>query len=389
MLTPTQIEQISIELLAPFPEHPYRVEYNKDMEELIESIYRNGILSPLLLWEREQGVYVILSGHRRVFACEAINQTQLKLIATLPALVYRGITLEEATIIMVDENARREKLLPSEKARAYRMKLDAMKRQGKRTDLTSTQLVSKLGQDSATCAPMVHKLHGNKTRAIIAAEGGESHEQVRRYIRLTYLVPELLDMVDSNELGFQCGVALSYLSEAEQGLVMNAMKECKLTPTLKQAKLLKATAMDGELDEEKVISVLTEVRLDDRVTFRLRPGQLEQLNEASALAELGRSELLRAYASTGGVTYVGNEIVGELLDLKADIARIGNLLKMQQSRWDLLADNPWMLEKDSAAFSDALAQSQEIHADLEKSRKALTSLCERIREDLRRLNQGK
>jgi len=387
MTKPTVIEQIPLKLLEEFPNHPYKVLYNEDMATLVQSILEHGITSPLILWEREPDVYIVISGHRRGIACEIINESGEAFIETVPALVYRDITLEEATVIMVDENARREKLLPSEKARAYRMKLEAMRRQGKRTDLTSTQVVSKLKSgESTTSTPMARKLRENAT--IIGEQAGESGDQVRRYIRLTYLISELLDMVDSGEIGFRSAVEISYLSEPEQRTLLAEIKSRGIVPNLKQALSLKAASKDKEFDDN-VVDILTEVRLDDRVTFRLHPGQLQQLDNTSLGTSLSRSELLRAYTATGGAVYVGRETVGELADVHADIARVGNLLKMQQNRLDEIAQNPFLVESDRELLSAAIADTKELREQLDVLRETMRNVVKKINKNVDAMNSGK
>ncbi len=389
MIRPTEVELIPIDQTEDFPDHPFRVEYNKDMEALIQSVFVSGIISPLLLWEISPKRYIIISGHRRKLACEKINQTGLQVIKYLPALVYREITFDEATILMVDENEKREKLLPSEKAKAYKMKLEAMKRQGKRTDLTSSQLATKLqGQRTdLTCAPLEHKLE--KTRDIIAEVSGESREQVRRYIRLTELIDPLLDMVDEDALGFRCGVELSYLDENEQELVYKEIERRKLNLALKQAMEIKAASKDGCLDREKLDEILSAQRLSNIISFRAAPDQIDHLRHASEGADTSRSKVLRAYAATGGTVYVGSDTISAMVDLQADVARVGNLLKMHQNRLDALTDNPWLMEKDRTELLSALEEGRELKLELDRLRQAMKLVCENVNTSVRKLNSGR
>ena len=186
---------VPLSSIDDFPDHPFQVKDDEEMQKLMTSIQIEGVLSPLIVRQKENGRYELISGHRRKYACQSLNLEQVPVIV-------RDFSREEAVIAMVDSNLQRERILPSEKAYAYRMKMEAMKHQGQRTDLT--------------CAPMEHKSVGEKTRDVIAAELGESREQVRRYIRLTYLSPELLEMVDREKIAFRPAVELSYLTEEEQ-----------------------------------------------------------------------------------------------------------------------------------------------------------------------------
>ena len=184
------------------------------MQKLMTSIQIEGVLSPLIVRQKENGRYELISGHRRKYACQSLNLEQVPVIV-------RDFSREEAVIAMVDSNLQRERILPSEKAYAYRMKMEAMKHQGQRTDLT--------------CAPMEHKSVGEKSRDVIAAELGESREQVRRYIRLTHLSPKLLEMVDREKIAFRPAVELFYLTEEEQWYLSETIKSEEATPSLSQA----------------------------------------------------------------------------------------------------------------------------------------------------------
>ena len=190
-----KVRSIPIEQIEDFPEHPFKIQDDEQMQKLIDSIKDYGVITPVVARKIGEERYELISGHRRKYACKTLG------IDRLPVIV-RDMSRDEAVITMVDSNLQREHILPSEKARAYKMKMEAMKRQGERTDLT--------------CAPMEHRSVGEKTRDVIAAECGESREQVRRYIRLTYLIPELLKMVDQEKIGFRPAVELSYLTEEEQ-----------------------------------------------------------------------------------------------------------------------------------------------------------------------------
>lgn len=374
----SNVEYLKIAQLEPFPNHPFKVIENEDFEVLINSIRDHGITSPLLVWETEDGQYILMSGHRRATASEFLSFTDER-FAVVPCIIYRGITLEEATIIMVDENARREKLLPSEKAWAYRMKLEAMSRQGKRTDLT--------------CATMLHKseeyepFEKRKSRDAIGNARGESGEQVRLYIRLTYLIKDLLYYVDNGKLGFRAGTQLSYLSEDEQNAVLQKIRETHKFPTLRQSKLLKDASQASELDAATLHRILTEVTFDDRVSFRVQPAQRQQLEEMSANTQLSKSEILRTLSSTGKTVYVGRETVAEIADLRADVARVGNLLKMRHNTLSAIADNPFLTENDRALISELYAQNAELHEELTRLRKELVTVCKKINQSVDELNK--
>ena len=398
------VEYLRIAQLEPFPNHPFKVIENEDYFILRQSIQDHGITSPILVWETDDGRYIVLSGHRRTSASEDLSHTDER-FAVVPCIIYRGITLEEATIIMVDENARREKLLPSEKAWAYRMKLEAMSRQGKRTDPTCVQIAHKLKNSattlhqSETCATMLHKSENDvpmahnfekaKTREIIGEAQGESGDKVRRYIRLTHLILELLQYVDDNKLGFCAGVELSYLSKDEQNAVLQKIRETHKFPTLRQAKLLKDASQAGELDAATLHRILTESTLDDRVSFRVKPAQRQQLEEMSANTQMSKSEILRTLSNTGKAVYVGRDAIEELADLRADIARVGNLMKMRHNTLSMIAENPFLPEQDRALITELYNQNTELYEDFVKLRKQLLEVCKKVNQAVNDLNQNK
>ena len=232
-----RVTTLSMDRLRYFKEHPFQVRDDEEMQSLVESVEQFGVLSPILVRPVEDGMYEIVSGHRRHRASELAKVTEI------PAIV-RDLSDDEAIILMVDANLQREKLLPSEKALAYKTKLDAMKRQGKRTDLTCAQVGHKLGP-----AP--------KSRDILAEQTGESRNQIQRYIRLTHLAPELLDMTDKGKLAFNSAVELSYLKPEEQAAVFTAMERDEAAPSLKQARELKKHSKDGELTEKAIDTVMS------------------------------------------------------------------------------------------------------------------------------------
>lgn len=372
------VEYLKISQLEPFPNHPFKIEADDALNVLIQSIKDHGVTSPIIVWETEDGRYVILSGHRRATASEMLSFDDER-FAEIPCIIYRNITLEEATIIMVDENARREKLHPSEKAWAYRMKLEAMSRQGKRTDLT--------------CVPMAHKSENNapfeksKTRELIGEARGESGDQVRRYIRLTYLISDLLRYVDDNKLGFRAGVEISYLKEEEQKSLLQKIYETQKFPTLKQASLIKRASQAGELDAATLHRILTEVTFDDRVSFRVQPAQRQQLEEMSVNTQMSKSEILRTLSSTGQTVYVGRETVAELADLRADVARVGNLLLMRHNALSLVAENPFLAQSDRALITELYEQNAELHAEFVALRKQLLEVCKKVNRSVDSLNK--
>lgn len=246
-----KVEEIELGLIDGFENHPFSVKDDEDMQNLVKSISENGVLVPCLA--RQNGErYELISGHRRKAACEALG------IATLP-IIIKDMTREEAIITMVDSNIQREHILPSEKAFAYKMKLDAMSRQGKRTDLTSDQLGRKL-----------------ETAEIIGEQSGESKNQIRRYIRLTYLNKQLLDMVDEGRIAFTPAVELSYLNEIEQQDLVDAISECDATPNLSQACRFKKMSTEGQgLTPESITDILNEKKANQKPMFKIHYEKLQ------------------------------------------------------------------------------------------------------------------
>ena len=230
-----QIVEIEIDKLEKFPKHPFKVE-DGALSEIMESITSIGITTPLVVREKSDGNYEIISGHRRKRACELLG------IKEIPCVI-RNLSDDEAVIMMVDSNIQREEVLFSEKAFAYKMKLEAMSRQGERRDLT--------------CAQLGHKLEDNKkSREILGEQVGESREQIRRYIRLTELIPEILKMVDEKQIAFNPAVEISYLTKEEQTNLLDAMDCFEATPSLAQAIQLKKISQQGQLDIEKIDEIM-------------------------------------------------------------------------------------------------------------------------------------
>ena len=227
---------ISINKLHEFKDHPYKVLDNDEMNNLIESVQEHGIMSPLIVrpLEGTTDQYEIISGHRRFRAAQKAG------LAEVPAFI-RPVSRDEAAIMLVDSNLHREHILPSEKAHAYKLKMEAMNKQGQRSDLTSAQVATKY--DSAT---------------EIGKQANESRDTVYRYIRLTYLIPELLDYVDNNRIAFSVAVALSYLTEADQYDILEVMEAEDRTPSLSQALTLKKLSQSGDLDTERIVRILSQ-----------------------------------------------------------------------------------------------------------------------------------
>mgnify|MGYP004564890245 CR=1 FL=1 len=234
-----QVQQIPIEELFPFKEHPFKVLDDEAMQRTVESVAQYGVLAPLIARPRPEGGYEIISGHRRQHAAELAG------LDTLPVIV-REMTDDAAVILMVDSNLQRENILPSERAFAYKMKLEALKNQGARSDLTSRQVVGKL-----EAADLVGK--GNE----------ESGRQVQRFIRLTNLIPELLDMVDEKKISFNPAVELSYLDEAQQRDFLQAMDETQNAPSLSQAQRMKKLAQEEKFTYEAAFAIMGEAKKDE------------------------------------------------------------------------------------------------------------------------------
>lgn len=236
------VKDIFIYEITDFPNHPFKVKMDDKMLETIESVRDHGVLVPALVREKPTGGYEMISGHRRKMASELAGKE------TMPCIV-RNLSDDQAVIVMVDSNLQREEILPSEKAFAYKMKLEAMNRQGKRTDLTSTPLVSKF-----------------RTNEILAQEAGESRETIRRYIRLTELIPEILEMVDNKKISMRPAVELSYLTKEEQEILYDTMESEACTPSHAQAIKIRKFSAEGRLNEDVLLSIMSEEK----------PNQVEQ-----------------------------------------------------------------------------------------------------------------
>jgi len=245
-----QIQQIPIDELHQFTNHPFKVVEDDSMEQTIKSIKEYGVLSPLIARPRPDGEgYEIISGHRRQFAARQAG------LETLPVIV-REMEDDAATILMIDSNLQREHILPSERAFAYKMKLDVLKNQGARSDLT--------------CGQIGHKLAGAKARDIIAEQFGDNARNVQRYVRLTNLIPELLNMVDEKMVSFNPAVELSYLSPEQQQEMVRAMDDTQNAPSVSQAKRIKELAQKGEFTSEAVVAIMGEEKKSELDTVTIK-----------------------------------------------------------------------------------------------------------------------
>ena len=239
-----KVTELPLEELFPFPEHPFRVLDDDAMRDTAESVKQYGVLVPAIVRPREDGGYEIVSGHRRHRACELAG------LETMPCII-RNMDDDAATIIMVDSNLQRENILPSERAKAYKMKLEALKHQGKRIEATSRQIVGKLESSD---------LIGNQT--------GESGRQVQRFVRLNELAQPLLEMVDDKKIAFNPAVELSYLKPKEQELLLTTMESEQATPSVSQAKRLKKFSQEGHLTEDSMLAIMSEEKKDvDKLTL--------------------------------------------------------------------------------------------------------------------------
>ena len=239
------VKNISVFDISDFPNHPFKVKMDAKMVETIESVREHGVLVPALVREKSTGGYEMISGHRRKMASELAG------LENIPCIV-RNLSDDEAVIVMVDSNLQREEILPSEKAFAYKMKLEAMKRQGKRTDLTSE--------------PMARKLKGKESAEILGEQVGESKDTIRRYIRLTELIPEILEMVDNKKIAMRPAVELSYLPKEEQEILYDTMESEDCTPSHAQAIKIRKFSEEGRLNEDVLLSIMSEEK----------PNQVEQ-----------------------------------------------------------------------------------------------------------------
>ena len=249
----SKIRDIPISEIDEFPDHPFKVLMDEDMEQLVESIKRNDVMTPATVRLKEDGRYELISGHRRKKACELAGLETLK-------CEVKELTRDEAIIVMVESNLQRSVILPSEKAFAYKMRLEAMKRQGERSDLTSSPMGTKLRSD-----------------AKLAEKVGESRNQIQRYIRLTELVPEILQMVDERQIAFRPAVEVSYLTEEQQYTLLEAMEYNDATPSLAQAIKMKKYNQDGKLTSEVIQSIMEEEKPNQKEKPAFRDERITKL----------------------------------------------------------------------------------------------------------------
>jgi len=247
-----KVQDIALTELYPFPNHPFAVRDDDSMAEMVESVKEYGILAPVVARPREDGGYELISGHRRKRACELAGLT------TIPVIV-RDMDADSAIIAMVDSNLQRENILPSEKAKAFKMKMEAIKRQGARTDLTSPQVASKFRCDDE-----------------VAKDAGISGDTVRRYIRLTELSPPLQQMVDEKKIAMTPAVEISYLKPKEQSLLLETIDSEQATPSLSQAQRMKKLSQSGELNEDTMLSIMTEEKKPPRENITLSGERLRK-----------------------------------------------------------------------------------------------------------------
>ena len=249
------MQKLDVTKLKEFENHPYKVKHDDEMEMLIESIKEHGILSPIIVRPLENGEYEIISGHRRLFASKRAGLTEV------PALVVE-MDRDNAAIALVDSNLHRDNISPSEKAFAYKLKMEAMSRQGHRTDLTSGQLVPKSDD--------------NRTSAEIGEAYGESYKTVQRYIRLTYLHPKLLEYVDEGRIAFTPAVELSYLNDIEQEDLIQTIESEDCTPSLSQAVRMKKLSQQGLLDDDKIFEIMSEEKANQKERIKIPTEKLRK-----------------------------------------------------------------------------------------------------------------
>ena len=264
------VKAISLDKISDFPDHPFKVRMDEKMLEMIESVREYGVLSPAVVRPKEDGTYEMIAGHRRKLASQMADRSEM------PCIV-RDLTDEEATIIMVDSNLQREEILPSEKAFAYKMKLDAMKRQGQRTDLTSRPLGEKLYS--------VDKL---------SQDVPDSARQIHRYIRLTELIEPILDMVDAKKIALRPAVELSYLSQDQQEMLLDTMQLQDCTPSHAQAIKMRKFAEEGRLNEDVILSIMSEEKGNQKEQFRIPRERINKYFSPGASAKQIEDTIIKA-----------------------------------------------------------------------------------------------
>lgn len=260
-----RVQNIPLSELRPFKDHPFKVQNNEEMERMIESIRKVGAITPALARPLPDGGYELISGHRRLAACQVLG------IETMPVII-REMSDDEAVIAMVDANLQRETILPSEKAFAYKMKLEAIKHQG----VASAQVGQKL-----------------LSVEIVADDAGESRNQIKRYIRLTYLIPELLSMVDENKIAFNPAVEISYLEQSEQRVLLDAMELNDCTPSHAQSIRLKKLSQDGVLDDQMIYAVMSEEKPNQQEHIKFKREDLKKYFPAGYTDEQMRRDIIK------------------------------------------------------------------------------------------------
>lgn len=265
---------LPLDQIGDFPNHPFKVRQDDAMMEMMESVQLHGVLVPGLVRQLADGSYQMVSGHRRKLASELAGRD------TIPCIV-RDLTDDEAVIIMVDSNLQREKVLPSEKAFAYKMKLEAMRRQAGRPN-------------KGNSAPVGQNFGGKTSRELLAAESPDSHSQIQRYIRLTNLIPEILDMVDDGRIAFRPAVELSYLTEQEQSALYDTMGREDCTPSLAQAIKMKAFSRDGKLTDAVILSIMAEEKPNQKEQFRIPKERISKYFKPGTPARTMEDTIIKA-----------------------------------------------------------------------------------------------
>ncbi len=267
------VKAIPLDQISDFPNHPFKVRMDEKMVEMIESVREYGVLSPAVVRPKEDGTYEMIAGHRRKLASQMADRSEM------PCIV-RDLTDEEATIIMVDSNLQREEILPSEKAFAYKMKLDAMKRQA--------------GRPSKNLSPLATDLIGKRSDEILGAQVGESKDQIRRYIRLTELIKPILDMVDDKKIALRPAVELSYLSQDQQEMLLDTMQLQDCTPSHAQAIKMRKFAEEGRLNEDVILSIMSEEKGNQKEQFRIPRERISKYFSPEASAKQIEDTIIKA-----------------------------------------------------------------------------------------------
>ena len=267
-----KIYDIPLSEIDEFPDHPYQVRMDEDMTQLVQSVKERGVITPVTVRRKEDGRYEMVSGHRRMKACELAGLQAVK-------AEVRELTRDEAIILMVESNLQRSTILPSEKAFAYKLRLEAMKRQGQRTDLTSDPVGPKSGE---------------RSNQELSNSVGDSTTQIKRYIRLTELVPSLLDMVDEGRIAFRPAVELSYLKKEEQEALVETISYEDATPSLAQALKMKEFSKEGRLSEDVILSIMSEEKPNQREVFKFRADRLRKFIPASVTPKQTEDYVLKA-----------------------------------------------------------------------------------------------